>query len=167
MIAERLAKLAQVSEKMILMVVSLDLDDDDVDVAFVPPADIQAFTSETKTKLSTKCQIKTKYFVQAVKEICVEYDELNEEKSRGLRDETDGSKPGYEASSGDGVEVDGAEANLKNGTAAVAPVEDASSCRVDVVVLEASMKSPMNRVLKRVKFWPYIPHNMWPYIPHL
>ncbi|KAE8732014.1 Tudor/PWWP/MBT domain-containing protein, putative isoform 2 [Hibiscus syriacus] len=97
------------------------------EIAFVPPADIQAFTSETKIKLSTKCQIKTKYFVQAVKEICVEYDELHEEKSRGLRDEADGSKPGCEASSGDGVNVDGAEANLKNGTAAVAPVEDASS----------------------------------------
>ncbi|KAK8578478.1 hypothetical protein V6N13_100315 [Hibiscus sabdariffa] len=99
------------------------------EIAFVPPADIQAFTSETKTKLSTKCQIKTKYFVQAVKEICVEYDELHEEKSRGLRDETDGSKPGCEVSSGDGVEVevDDTEANIKSGTAAVAPVEKVSS----------------------------------------
>ncbi|GMI70493.1 hypothetical protein HRI_000718600 [Hibiscus trionum] len=97
------------------------------EIAFVPPADIQAFTSETKTKLSTKCQIKTKYFVQAVKEICVEYDELHEEKNGGLIDETDGSKPGCEASSGDGVEDDGIEANLKNGTATVAPVENLSS----------------------------------------
>lgn len=55
------------------------------------------------------------------------YDELQEEKCRGLRDETDGLKPGCEASTVDGVEVDGAEANLKDGTAAVATGEEASS----------------------------------------
>ncbi|KAB2009259.1 hypothetical protein ES319_D10G155200v1 [Gossypium barbadense] len=97
------------------------------EIAFVPPVDIQAFTSETKNKLSSKCHIKTKYFVQAVKEICVAYDELQEEKCRGLGDETDGPKPGCEASTVDGVEVDGVEANLKDETAAVAIGEEASS----------------------------------------
>ncbi|XWS22358.1 hypothetical protein CRYUN_Cryun29cG0026900 [Craigia yunnanensis] len=97
------------------------------EIAFVAPADIQAFTSETKSKFSAKCQIKTKHFVQAVKEICVAFDELHKEKSSGLRDETDRSTPGCEASSVDGVEDDGAEADLKKGTGAVAPGGEATS----------------------------------------
>ncbi|XP_022733731.1 ENHANCER OF AG-4 protein 2-like isoform X2 [Durio zibethinus] len=95
--------------------------------AFVAPADIQAFTSETKSKLSAKCQVKTKHFVQAVKEICVAFDELNEEKSSGLRDETNRSTPGCEASSVDGVGDDSAEADLKNGIGALAPGREATS----------------------------------------
>ncbi|OMO71028.1 Tudor/PWWP/MBT superfamily protein [Corchorus capsularis] len=90
------------------------------EIAFVAPADIQAFTSETKSKLSEKCQAKHKYFVQAVKEICVAFDELQKEKSSGLRDETDRSTPGCEASSVDGAEDVEAEVGLKNGTGAVA-----------------------------------------------
>ncbi|XP_022761897.1 ENHANCER OF AG-4 protein 2-like [Durio zibethinus] len=97
------------------------------EIAFVAPGDIQAFTSETKTKLSAKCQIKTKHFVQAVKEICVAFDELHKEKSSGLRDETDRSTPGCEASSVDGVEGDGAEADLKNGTGEVVSGGEATS----------------------------------------
>ncbi|XWS09155.1 hypothetical protein CRYUN_Cryun40dG0061900 [Craigia yunnanensis] len=98
------------------------------EIAFVAPCDIQAFTSETKSKLSAKCQVvKTKHFVQAVKEICLAFDELHKEKSSGLRDETDRSTPGCEASSVDGVEDDGAEADLKNGTGAVTPGGETTS----------------------------------------
>ncbi|XVF29117.1 hypothetical protein REPUB_Repub15cG0092000 [Reevesia pubescens] len=89
--------------------------------AFVASVDIQALTSETKSKLSAKCQVvKTKHFVQAVKEISVAFDELHKEKSSGLRDETDRSTPCCEASSVERVENDGAEADLKNGTDASA-----------------------------------------------
>ncbi|XVF37990.1 hypothetical protein REPUB_Repub20aG0059100 [Reevesia pubescens] len=91
------------------------------EIAFVAPGDIHAFNSETKSKLADKCQIKTKHFVQAVKEICLAFDELHKEKSSGLRDETDRSTPGCDASSVDGVDDDGAEADLKNGKGAVAP----------------------------------------------
>ncbi|XP_017975274.1 PREDICTED: ENHANCER OF AG-4 protein 2 isoform X1 [Theobroma cacao] len=97
------------------------------EIAFVAPGDIQAFTSETKSKLSAKCQVRTKHFVQAVKEICVAFDELHEEKWSGLRDETDRSTPGCEASSVDGTEDDGAEVDLKNGTGAVAPGRETTS----------------------------------------
>ncbi|XP_012486922.1 ENHANCER OF AG-4 protein 2 isoform X1 [Gossypium raimondii] len=98
------------------------------EIAFVAPVDIQAFTSETKSKLSAKSQVvKTRYFVQAVKEICVAFDELHKEKSSELRDETDKSTPGFEASSADGVEDGGAEADLKNGKSAVAPGEETTS----------------------------------------
>lgn len=96
--------------------------------AFVAPVDIQAFTSETKSKLSAKSQVvKTRYFVQAVKEICVAFDELHKEKSSHLRDETDKSTPGFEASSADGVEDGGAEADLKNGKSSVAPGGETTS----------------------------------------
>ncbi|MBA0740490.1 hypothetical protein Gogos_013686, partial [Gossypium gossypioides] len=98
------------------------------EIAFVAPVDIQAFTSETKSKLSAKSQVvKTRYFVQAVKEICVAFDELHKEKSSDLRDETDKSTPGFDASSPDGIEDGGAEADLKNGKSAVAPGEETTS----------------------------------------
>ncbi|CAJ1939409.1 unnamed protein product, partial [Sphenostylis stenocarpa] len=44
--------------------------------AFVAPADIQSFTSEAKNKLSTRLQGKTRYFAQAVKEICATFKEM-------------------------------------------------------------------------------------------
>ncbi|PWA65628.1 CID domain-containing protein [Artemisia annua] len=45
------------------------------EIAFVTPADIQPFTSESKDKVLNKCKGKTvKYFSQAVKEICEIYD---------------------------------------------------------------------------------------------
>lgn len=51
------------------------------EIAFVAPVDIQAFTSESKSKLSARCQGKTvKYFAQAVKEICVAFEELQKKK---------------------------------------------------------------------------------------
>lgn len=58
------------------------------EIAFVAPADIQAFTIEAKNKLSARCQGKTvKYFAQAVKEICEQYEKLQHESSSGTRDD--------------------------------------------------------------------------------
>ncbi|PSR88306.1 ENHANCER OF AG-4 protein [Actinidia chinensis var. chinensis] len=86
------------------------------EIAFVAPADIQAFTSESKYKLSARCQGKTvKYFAQAVKEICEAFDLLQQKKSRGLGDDNDGSGPRCEASSVDGLEDDAVEVDLKDG----------------------------------------------------
>ncbi|XP_061336679.1 ENHANCER OF AG-4 protein 2-like [Gastrolobium bilobum] len=73
------------------------------EIAFVAPADIQVFTNEAKIKLSARCQGKTKYFTQAVKEICAEFDELEKQKVSGLGDGTDDSRIGTEAPSVDGV----------------------------------------------------------------
>ncbi|KAK4403166.1 ENHANCER OF AG-4 protein 2, partial [Sesamum angolense] len=57
--------------------------------AFVAPADIQAFTIEAKNKLSARCQGKTvKYFAQAVKEICEEFEELQLRNLNGVRDKS-------------------------------------------------------------------------------
>ncbi|KAL0372862.1 UNVERIFIED_CONTAM: ENHANCER OF AG-4 protein 2 [Sesamum calycinum] len=56
--------------------------------AFVAPADIQAFTSEAKKKLSARCQGKTvKYFAQAVKEISEEFEVLQRKNLSGIRDD--------------------------------------------------------------------------------
>ncbi|KAI3467875.1 hypothetical protein Pfo_024538 [Paulownia fortunei] len=58
------------------------------EIAFVAPADIQAFTSEAKNKLSARCQGKTvRYFAQAVKEICEEFEELQHKNLSGARDD--------------------------------------------------------------------------------
>lgn len=47
------------------------------EIAFVAPPDVQAFTSESKSKLLARCKGKTvKYFAQAVKEICEVFEEL-------------------------------------------------------------------------------------------
>ena len=69
--------------------------------AFVAPADIQAFTIEAKNKLSARCHGKTKYFTQAVKEICAAFDELQKQNACGLRDDTDDSRVCSEAPSVD------------------------------------------------------------------
>ncbi|KAL7001506.1 ENHANCER OF AG-4 protein [Sarracenia purpurea var. burkii] len=83
--------------------------------AFVAPADIQAFTSEAKNKLSARCQGKTvKYFAQAVKEICEAFEVLQQKKSSGFGDDTDKSALGCEAPSVDGLEDD-PEVDLKDG----------------------------------------------------
>ncbi|KAK4413656.1 ENHANCER OF AG-4 protein 2 [Sesamum alatum] len=59
------------------------------EIAFVAPADIQAFTIEAKNKLSARCQGKTvKYFAQAVKEICEEFEELQCRNLNGVRDKS-------------------------------------------------------------------------------
>ncbi|CAJ1932953.1 unnamed protein product [Sphenostylis stenocarpa] len=84
------------------------------EIAFVAPTDIQAFTNETKTKLSARCQGKTKYFTKAVKEICAAFDELEEQKASGLKEETDDSHFGSETPS-----VAGVVTHLKDATDAV------------------------------------------------
>ncbi|XP_050240588.1 ENHANCER OF AG-4 protein 2-like [Quercus robur] len=77
------------------------------DTGFVAPADIQAFTNELKSKLSARCQGKTvRFFSQAVNEICVAFDELQNKKSSGVRDGADKSDVGREALSVNEVEVD-------------------------------------------------------------
>ncbi|CAF2144818.1 unnamed protein product [Brassica napus] len=67
------------------------------EIAFVAPPDIQAFTSESKSKLLARCQGKTvKYFAQAVTEICTEFEELRNHKSNvlGNEDALDAVDPG-------------------------------------------------------------------------
>ncbi|KAK6931876.1 PWWP domain [Dillenia turbinata] len=84
------------------------------EIAFVAPADIQAFTSESKNKLTARCQGKTvKYFAQAVKEICEAFEELQCKNSGDLGDDIDRSAPGCEGPDGDGSEADGMEIDLK------------------------------------------------------
>ncbi|CAJ1933850.1 unnamed protein product [Sphenostylis stenocarpa] len=73
------------------------------EIAFVAPADIQSFTSEAKNKLSTRLQGKTRYFAQAVKEICAAFEEMQKQKASGLTDDTDDSRIGSEAPSNDEV----------------------------------------------------------------
>ncbi|KAL6988382.1 ENHANCER OF AG-4 protein [Sarracenia purpurea var. burkii] len=83
--------------------------------AFVAPADIQAFTSEAKNKLSARCQGKTvKSFAQAVNEICEAFEVLQQKKSSGFGDDTDKSALGCEAPSVDGLEDD-PEVDLNDG----------------------------------------------------
>ncbi|XP_019455766.1 PREDICTED: ENHANCER OF AG-4 protein 2-like [Lupinus angustifolius] len=84
------------------------------EIAFVAPVDIQAFTNETKNKLSARCQGKTKYFTQALDEICAAFDELEKQKAGGLRDDTGDSCVGSEVPSADGV-----IGHLKDATEAV------------------------------------------------
>ncbi|GFQ01421.1 enhancer of ag-4 protein 2 [Phtheirospermum japonicum] len=56
--------------------------------AFVAPADIQAFTTEVKNKVSARCKGKpVKYFAQAVQEICVEFEALQRENLIGVGDD--------------------------------------------------------------------------------
>lgn len=58
------------------------------DRAFVAPADIQSFTSEVTNKLSARCQgKKVRYFAQAVKEICEEFEQLQHKNSTVVRDD--------------------------------------------------------------------------------
>ncbi|CAN8264919.1 unnamed protein product [Cochlearia groenlandica] len=67
------------------------------EIAFVSPPDIQAFTSEAKNKLLSRCQGKTvKYFAQAVKEICTAFEELQNDKSNvlGNEDSLKAAEPG-------------------------------------------------------------------------
>ncbi|XP_019097410.1 PREDICTED: ENHANCER OF AG-4 protein 2-like, partial [Camelina sativa] len=66
------------------------------EIAFVAPPDIQAFTSEAKSKLLARCQGKTvKYFAQAVKDICTAFEKLQNHKSTDLgnEDSLDAAEP--------------------------------------------------------------------------
>lgn len=72
--------------------------------AFVAPADIQAFTAEAKNKVSARCKGKTvKYFAKAVKEICEEFEELQQKSSSGMIADTDKAELGCEDLSSHGV----------------------------------------------------------------
>ncbi|XP_058724155.1 protein HUA2-LIKE 1-like isoform X2 [Vicia villosa] len=98
------------------------------EIAFVVPADIQAFTNEVKTKLTTQCHGKTKCFTRAVKEICAAYDELEKQRAGGLTDGTDDAHVGSEAPSFDGV-----AGGIKDATdAVVLNVEKAKTIMEDV-----------------------------------
>ncbi|EOA19795.1 hypothetical protein CARUB_v10000040mg [Capsella rubella] len=66
------------------------------EIAFVAPPDIQAFTSEAKSKLLARCQGKTvKYFAQAVQDICTAFEALQNHKSNilGNEDPLDAAEP--------------------------------------------------------------------------
>lgn len=81
--------------------------------AFVAPADIQAFTIEVKNKLSARCRGKTiKHFAQAVKEICAEFEQLQEKSSVGPRDDDNDLDLGTASLSADGLVDDAVKANL-------------------------------------------------------
>ncbi|KAL2329149.1 hypothetical protein Fmac_022576 [Flemingia macrophylla] len=98
------------------------------EIAFVAPTDIQAFTSESKNKLSARLQGKTKYFAQAVKEICAAFDEMPKQKASGLTDDTDDSRVGSEAPSNDGV-----VGNLKDTTDGVISNGEKDNVDMDTV----------------------------------
>ncbi|KAL6970121.1 ENHANCER OF AG-4 protein [Sarracenia purpurea var. burkii] len=86
------------------------------EIAFVAPADIQAFTSEAKNKLSARSQGKTvKYFAQAVKEICEAFEELERKSASALIDNIDIDKSalGCDAPSVDAVEDDAIDVDFK------------------------------------------------------
>lgn len=92
------------------------------EIAFVAPADIQAFTNEAKNKLSARCRGKTvKHFAQAVKEICEAFEGLQGKSSSAVRDDDDDDDDddrqdfGSEAHSGDGIVDDGMSADGLNG----------------------------------------------------
>lgn len=109
------------------------------EIAFVAPADIQAFTSEAKNKLSARLQGKTKYFAQAVKEICAAFDEMQKQKASGLTDDTDDSRIGSEAPSNDGV-----VGNLKDATDGV--VSNAERDNIDMDNAGSNMEHCMQRI---------------------
>ncbi|XP_042024873.1 ENHANCER OF AG-4 protein 2-like isoform X2 [Salvia splendens] len=86
------------------------------EIAFVAPVDIQLFTSESKNKLSARCQGKTvKYFAQAVKEICEEFDELQHKSLSGVRDDSNADNLASETHSVDTVTGEASEVSFKNG----------------------------------------------------
>lgn len=68
------------------------------EIAFVAPADITAFTIDVKNKVSARCQGKTvKDFAKAVKQICEEFEELQQKDSTASGDEA------YKTASGCGI----------------------------------------------------------------
>ncbi|KAJ0966852.1 hypothetical protein J5N97_023769 [Dioscorea zingiberensis] len=69
------------------------------EIAFVAPADVQVFTSESKSKLSARCQGKTvKYFASAVEEICKAFEELQKKGSDDPADDSEGVAVGISSS---------------------------------------------------------------------
>ncbi|XP_051122303.1 ENHANCER OF AG-4 protein 2-like [Andrographis paniculata] len=94
-----------------------------LEIAFVAPADVQLFTCELKDKLSIRCQgKKDKYFARAVKEICEEFQQLQQKNATVVRN--DGSKEtlaseeqqlnsAAEHDGGNGTEMEGSKDNLE------------------------------------------------------
>ncbi|KAL3651048.1 RPR [Castilleja foliolosa] len=86
------------------------------EIAFVAPGDIQAFTSESKIKLSARCQGKTvKYFAQAVEEICEEFDSLQRKKVGSIRDNNNAQNLASETHSVDPVVDEALEVSANKG----------------------------------------------------
>ncbi|XP_057773998.1 ENHANCER OF AG-4 protein 2-like [Salvia miltiorrhiza] len=86
------------------------------EIAFVAPGDIQTFTNEAKNKLSARCLGKTvKYFAQAVKEICEEFEELQQKRSSGVRDDNCTQTHPPEAHSVDPMVDEALDINQNNG----------------------------------------------------
>ncbi|GMH07069.1 hypothetical protein Nepgr_008909 [Nepenthes gracilis] len=84
------------------------------EIAFVAPADIQAFTCESKSKLLARCQGKTvKYFAQAVREICEAFTKLQQKKSGGLDNDSDQTTIPYDSSRVNSLEIDGFDTVLR------------------------------------------------------
>ncbi|KAE9593406.1 hypothetical protein Lal_00029018 [Lupinus albus] len=109
------------------------------EIAFVAPVDIQAFTSEAKNKLLGRLQGKTKYFTQAVKEICAAFDGIEKRKDSGLTDDPDDSLVGSEAPSFDEVVGD-----QKDATDAV--VSDAEKDNINMDNIDASLEHCTERM---------------------
>lgn len=87
------------------------------EIAFVAPADIQAFTSESKNKLSARCRGKTvKYFAQAVREISEEFEQLQDQSPSGLGDDKSQLAFVTDVHSAHGEIGDAIEADLKEGS---------------------------------------------------
>ncbi|GAB4842775.1 ENHANCER OF AG-4 protein [Ancistrocladus abbreviatus] len=86
------------------------------EIAFVAPADIQAFTCESKNKLLTRCKGKTvKYFAQAVREICGAFEQLQHKDSGGLGNDIDRTIIPCDASIVEQMGIDGFETEISKG----------------------------------------------------
>ncbi|XP_047965396.1 ENHANCER OF AG-4 protein 2-like [Salvia hispanica] len=101
------------------------------EIAFVAPVDIQIFTNEAKNKLSARCLGKTvKYFAQAVKDICEEFEELQRKNLSGVRDDsTQTHSP--EAHSVDSVVDEVLDVDQNNGIAPECKLETKESDDLD------------------------------------
>ncbi|KAM0942218.1 putative PWWP domain, CID domain-containing protein [Dioscorea sansibarensis] len=75
------------------------------EIAFVAPADVQVFTSESKSKLIARCQGKTvKYFASAVEEISKAFEELQKKGLSDPAEDSEGTAVGIVSSLTIGVE---------------------------------------------------------------
>ncbi|XP_042057352.1 ENHANCER OF AG-4 protein 2-like isoform X1 [Salvia splendens] len=98
------------------------------EIAFVAPVDIQIFTNEAKNKLSARCLGKTvKYFAQAVKDICEEFEELQRKNFSGVRDDDSTQTNSPEAHSVDSVVDEVLDVNRNNGIAPECKLETKES----------------------------------------
>ncbi|TKY67630.1 ENHANCER OF AG-4 protein 2 [Spatholobus suberectus] len=108
------------------------------EIAFVAPADIEAFTSKDKNRLSAQLLGKQMCFAIAAKEICTAFDEMQKQKASGYTNDIDDSRIDSEAASNDGV-----VGNLKDATDAV--VSNAKKDNIDKsATLEGSPSLPLD-----------------------